>query len=104
MAACQDTFGSRAAELAYGVLQSSMPAQSRLTNVKWVQCRWLDPVIFVMGAAFDTLDVERARVATDTPKREGSIGWSASEDLRLSPWNPKQWARLILGFHGWRRR
>ena len=72
--------------------------------VGWVRCRWLDPVIFVMGAAFDTLDVERARVATDTPKREGSIGWSASEDLRLSPWNPKQWASLFLGFHGWRRR
>ena len=70
----------------------------------WGGCRWLDPAIFVLAAAFNTLDVERARAATDVPKREGSIGWSASKDLRLSPWNPKQWARLFLGFHGWRRR
>lgn len=58
--------------------------------------------MFVLAAAFNSLDVERARAATDPPKRAGSIGWSAAEDLGLSPWNPKQWVRLFLGFHGWR--
>jgi hypothetical protein len=70
----------------------------------WLSYRWLDPAVFVLAAAFDTLDVERAKAASDAPAREGSIAWNASKDLGISPWNPRQWARLFLGFHGWRRR
>lgn len=61
--------------------------------------------MFVLAAAYDTLDVERARASEAAAlKRKGKVDWSAAEDLSVSPWNPKQWARLFLGFHGWPRR
>lgn len=67
-------------------------------------CRWLDPVVFVFAAAYDSLDVERLKSSSDKPRKDGNIDWEASGDTRLSPWNPRQWARLFLGFHGWRKK
>jgi len=49
---------------------------------------WLAQAVALHQLAEHTVIFKRDRAMIVTPKREGSMGWSAAEDLKLSPWNP----------------
>ena len=66
--------------------------------------RWLHPAIYVLTAAFDTLDVETARAGSrrdGAPRKPAAQGidWPAAEDSTPSrSWSLKQWWKHVLGF------
>ena len=67
-------------------------------------CRWLHPAVFVLTAAFDSLDMETGRAGSASRKApEHEIDWSAAQERTATQkLSLKQWAQHVLNFHGWR--
>lgn len=60
--------------------------------------------MFVLTAAFDSLDMEAGRAKTIARKApEPEINWGAAHaGAAPRKWSLKQWAQHMLSFHGWR--
>ncbi len=60
--------------------------------------------MFVLTAAFDSLDMEAGRAGGPARKKpRPGIDWSAAhEGTAAQKWSLKRWAQHMLSFHGWR--
>lgn len=66
--------------------------------------RWLHPAIFVLAAAFDSLDHEASRLSGWNTRRahQEQIHWSdVEQEAQPGLRGAKSWARKIWRFHGW---
>jgi len=67
-------------------------------------CRWLNPAIFVLAAAFDSLDHEASRLSAWKARavHQEQIHWSdVEQEAQPGLRGAKSWARKIWRFHGW---
>lgn len=58
---------------------------------------WLAQAVALHQLAEHTVIFKRDRAMIVTPKREGSMGWSAAERSETQPLEPKHWASMFLG-------
>ncbi|BDA49240.1 probable chaperone protein DnaJ at N-terminal half [Coccomyxa sp. Obi] len=68
---------------------------------------WLHPAIFILAAAFDTLEHEASRLglSTETASHEEQIQWSDVEpEAQPGLLGAKAWARTLFKFHGWAKK
>ena len=64
---------------------------------------WLAQAVALHQLAEHTVIFKRDRAMIVTPEREGSMGWSAAEDLNSAP-GTQALGKYVFGHFSWRRR